>query len=95
MTSPLERAARALCCPRGCQNAGKPYDPIGGSVSICQAHTYRADVLAVLQALRKPSEGMAQAGWMASRHVKPFCKIEVTYAVWEAMIDTLIEEAGR
>jgi len=41
---------------------------------------------------REPTDEMRDAGWIATRHIKPFCERAVSEAAWEAMLDALPTE---
>lgn len=91
MTSPIERAARALAEDAyDRQHCGLPTEPTREQfVSVMEA-SYRSTARAVLTAIREPSEGMWQAG-------DDHCEHRDTAdpkAVWQAMIDAALSEGG-
>lgn len=58
----VDLVSRAICCPSGrCENDGKKYDPIKGSVSVCQANSFDREALKAIAAMRKPTEAMLNA----------------------------------
>ena len=50
--SMVERVARALCCPSGVCGAPETRDHLRGNVGICQAHSYRKDARAAIEAMK-------------------------------------------
>jgi hypothetical protein len=62
MSEMVERVSKAICCPSGvCGAQGALYNPIRGQVSICQAHTFRADARAAIEATLEPTADMIDA----------------------------------
>lgn len=89
VTGLIERAARALY-----QSAPHDFDPN----QMVQAATWPdlvEQARAVLQAIREPSEKMVAAGSFAGAFDIPdgrYSASEEAQKVWEAMIDTALEE---
>ena len=95
MSEIVKIVAKALCCRHGCEAAGATYDPIRGSVSICQAHTYQDDARAAIAAMREPTELSLRAAGEAfldatiaheagDKPNTPFVRF------WRAMIDAAL-----
>lgn len=62
MTPLVKRVAKAICCPSGtCENDGRGYDPIKGSVSICQAQTFEREAFGAIAATTKQCIEIAEA----------------------------------
>jgi len=80
VSSPIERAARAVRCARAL--------PGTNPVAKLSEVDYRV-ARAVIEAIREPSEGMNRAGWTADLPFTPSIKVDV---VWQAMIDALLKE---
>lgn len=50
----ITKIAKAICCPSGaCENDGKSYDPIKGSISICQAGSFEREAVGAARILVK------------------------------------------
>ncbi|MCK0531432.1 hypothetical protein [Sphingobium agri] len=84
MSSPLERAARALC-----ELAGNPPGATMDGKPLWQ--DYLPEVRAVLSAIREPSESMERAGWTADLPFTPSIKVGT---IWQSMIDAMLKEGA-
>lgn len=87
MSEMLDRVANAICCPNGCENAGRKYDPAAGKVSICQAHTYEPSARAAIEAMREYTAEMEDAGDEAAEG-----SAFPARRAWEAMIDAALDD---
>lgn len=89
-TTPLERAARALC-----ERDGRDPDEMFGAANAEYPlwHLHRDDVRAVLSAIREPSERMLEVGEHEYQQTEIGVIDDLTSRhTWRAMIDALLAE---
>ena len=62
MNQLIKLAAKVICCPSGsCENDGKTYDPIKGSVSICLAGSFEREAIAATRMIIEQCAKIADA----------------------------------
>ena len=102
MTDMVEAVARAICCGCGLNGSGCAAQFDGAKFSICQAHTYRKDARAAIEAMREPDQQMLDAvkPWPAhwakdgpdypARHAAYLTDQVAARSDWQTMIDAAL-----